>query len=133
MVRPSFTVSYPLCVIARSALVRVVAGGYLFWGHRQPGHRRRGTRTEHLAQQARHRVVGVVRERAVECDVGERAISQLPRYEGGVLLAAGDAAHLLPLTSLLPGAEGEARTALNSVAGANLNDHAEADDFELEI
>jgi hypothetical protein len=55
-------------------------------------HGGRRARVERLAQQQRHRVTRVVRQRTVEGDVGQRAVAALPGAKGEQSLEGGDGA-----------------------------------------
>jgi hypothetical protein len=57
-----------------AGLERVVAGGHLIRGHRQPGQRRRRPGGDHLAEQVGHRVPRLVGQRPVERHVRQRAV-----------------------------------------------------------
>jgi hypothetical protein len=70
----------------------VVGGGDLLRSHRQARRGGRCARVKRLAQQNRHRVTGVIGERAVKGDVGQRSVAVLPGDKGGMSLAAGDGA-----------------------------------------
>jgi len=65
-----------------SVFLFAVAGGDLFRGHRQPGHRGRGSAADDLAQQHGHGVLRVIGQRPVQRDVGQGSLTGLPGHEG---------------------------------------------------
>jgi hypothetical protein len=64
----------------------------LLRGHRQPGHRGRGTAADDLAQQHGHGILRVIGQRPVQRDAGQGSLAGLPGDESRMSLAFGHGA-----------------------------------------